>query len=55
MKKEFAVIGLGRFGGSVAKTLHDMGYEVMVIDQDPNRVQDYAQFVTLCGRGRLDG
>ncbi len=46
MKKEFAVIGLGRFGGSVAKTLHEMGYEVMVIDRDSHRVQDYATLVT---------
>ncbi|PTM58148.1 potassium channel family protein [Desmospora activa] len=46
MNKQFAVIGLGRFGGSVAKTLHDMGYEVMAIDNDPQRVQDFAQIVT---------
>ncbi|MDR6226530.1 potassium channel family protein [Desmospora profundinema] len=46
MNKTFAVIGLGRFGGSVAKTLHDMGYEVMAIDRDPQRVQDFAQIVT---------
>ncbi|MFC4075701.1 potassium channel family protein [Salinithrix halophila] len=46
MNKQFAVIGLGRFGGSVAKTLHDMGYEVLAIDKDPHRVQDYAQIVT---------
>jgi trk system potassium uptake protein TrkA len=46
MNKQFAVIGLGRFGGSVAKTLHDMGYEVMAIDKDSHRVQDFAQIVT---------
>ncbi|QKG84007.1 TrkA family potassium uptake protein [Kroppenstedtia pulmonis] len=46
MSKQFAVIGLGRFGGSVAKTLHDMGYEVLAMDRDPQRVQDYAQIVT---------
>jgi trk system potassium uptake protein len=46
MSKQFAVIGLGRFGGSVAQTLHDMGYEVLAIDRDPQRVQDYAQIVT---------
>lgn len=46
MSKQYAVIGLGRFGGSVAKTLHDMGYEVMAIDRDPQRVQDFAQIVT---------
>ncbi|SDC57891.1 trk system potassium uptake protein TrkA [Melghirimyces thermohalophilus] len=46
MNKQFAVIGLGRFGGSVAKTLHDMGYEVLAIDRDSQRVQDYAPIVT---------
>ncbi|MBN2909072.1 TrkA family potassium uptake protein [Polycladomyces sp. WAk] len=46
MSKQFAVIGLGRFGGSVANTLSEMGYEVLAIDQDPQRVQDFSQVVT---------
>lgn len=46
MIRQFAVIGLGRFGGSVAQTLTDMGYEVLAIDRDPGRVQDFAQVVT---------
>lgn len=46
MSKTFAIIGLGRFGGSVAQTLHSMGYEVLAIDRDPQRVQDMAQIVT---------
>ncbi|MDR4215869.1 potassium transporter Trk, partial [Bacillus paralicheniformis] len=29
MKKEFAVIGLGRFGGSIVKTLADEGLGVL--------------------------
>ncbi|HEX2926236.1 MAG TPA: NAD-binding protein, partial [Ruminiclostridium sp.] len=37
--KQFAVIGLGRFGTSVARTLHDHGYEVLAIDHNPERVQ----------------
>ena len=32
MKKEFAVIGLGRFGGSIVKTLAEEGMEVLAID-----------------------
>ncbi|KPC73764.1 potassium uptake system protein [Thermoactinomyces vulgaris] len=43
MSKTFAIIGLGRFGGSVAKTLHSMGYEVLAIDKDHQRVQDMSQ------------
>ncbi|MFC4075844.1 potassium channel family protein [Salinithrix halophila] len=46
MNKQFAVIGLGRFGSSVAKTLHDMGYEVMAIDKDPQQVQAFSQIVS---------
>lgn len=46
MKKQFAVIGLGRFGGSVAKGLTDMGYEVLAIDKSEQRTQDFANIVT---------
>lgn len=42
MKKQtFAVIGLGRFGGSVCKTLADAGQEVLAIDKYESRVNDY--------------
>lgn len=37
-KKQFAVIGLGRFGRAVCATLHGLGYEVMGIDSDEKRV-----------------
>ncbi|WP_034681318.1 potassium channel family protein [Caldalkalibacillus mannanilyticus] len=46
MKKQFAVIGLGRFGGSICKTLSEMGHEVLAIDSDENRVSQYANLVT---------
>ncbi|MBA4494541.1 potassium channel family protein [Paenactinomyces guangxiensis] len=46
MSKTFAIIGLGRFGGSVAKTLSSMGYEVLAVDRNPQRVQDISQIVT---------
>lgn len=48
MKKtrQFAVIGLGRFGTSVATTLHKMGYEVLAIDNDEERVQEFSNEVT---------
>lgn len=44
--KQFAVIGLGRFGTSVASTLHKMGYEVLAIDTDEERVQEFSNEVT---------
>ena len=37
--KQFVVIGLGRFGESVAKTLYSLGHEVLAIDMDEDAVQ----------------
>lgn len=34
MKKSFLVIGAGRFGTNVARTISDLGHDVMVIDND---------------------
>ncbi|EAR65117.1 potassium transport system NAD-binding component [Bacillus sp. NRRL B-14911] len=42
MKKEFAVIGLGRFGGSICRALAEEGMEVMAIDNDEDRVNEFA-------------
>ncbi|MEB3831693.1 potassium channel family protein [Phormidium sp. CCY1219] len=36
--KQFAVIGLGRFGRAVCLTLHGLGYEVLAIDMDEKKV-----------------
>jgi trk system potassium uptake protein len=36
--RQFAVIGLGRFGRAVCGTLHHLGYEVLGIDSDERRV-----------------
>jgi trk system potassium uptake protein TrkA len=44
--KQFAVIGLGRFGTSVASTLHRLGYEVLAIDSSDERVQSISSEVT---------
>ncbi|WP_210608591.1 potassium channel family protein [Priestia flexa] len=46
MKKEFAVIGLGRFGGSICKTLSDQGMEVLAIDTDEEKVNEYASIAS---------
>lgn len=45
-EKQFAVIGLGRFGASVAMTLLKMGYEVLAIDSNPERVQKFSDSIT---------
>ena len=46
-----AVIGLGRFGTSVARTLHGLGYEVTAIDIGEKPVAEAAAFVTLAAQG----
>ncbi|MEW6423479.1 MAG: TrkA family potassium uptake protein [Bacillota bacterium] len=43
---QFAVIGLGRFGSSVARTLSRMGYEVLAVDVDADKVNDITDEVT---------
>jgi trk system potassium uptake protein TrkA len=45
MKKHYAVIGLGRFGFSVAKTLAKYDAEVIAIDSQEERVKKAADFV----------
>lgn len=46
MKKEFVIIGLGRFGGSIAKELIYQGANVMVIDTSAERVDEFAHIAT---------
>lgn len=45
-KKQFVVIGLGRFGTSVAKTLYSLGNDVLAIDVDEETVQNISDSVT---------
>lgn len=45
-QKQFAIIGLGRFGASVAITLSQMGYEVLAIDASEERVNQITEQVT---------
>jgi trk system potassium uptake protein TrkA len=44
--KEYAVIGLGRFGSSVALTLVERGYRVLGVDTSREVVQHYADELT---------
>ena len=45
-KKEFAVIGLGRFGTSLAMTLMEQGFHVLGIDRDTEIVQRLSDQIT---------
>ncbi|OQX54537.1 MAG: hypothetical protein B5M48_00275 [Candidatus Omnitrophica bacterium 4484_213] len=44
--RQFAVIGLGRFGLSVAKTLAEKGHQVLAVDIDKEKVQNISSLVT---------
>ncbi|GLI18215.1 potassium transporter Trk [Tepidanaerobacter syntrophicus] len=44
--KQFVVIGLGRFGFSLAKTLYELGHDVLGIDNDEEIVQSVAESIT---------
>jgi len=44
--KQFAVIGIGRFGASVATTLYEMGNDVLAIDNSEAKVEGIVDQVT---------
>lgn len=46
MKKQFVVIGCGRFGSSVAMKLSELGEEVMVVDKNEEIIQSISEHVT---------
>lgn len=46
MKKQYVVFGAGRFGKSIALTLQSLGSEVIVVDNDPEVVQEIADDVS---------
>lgn len=44
--KQYTVIGLGRFGSSVAKTLAEIGHEVVVVDTNEEIVDELSSITT---------
>ncbi|AYO30780.1 MAG: trk/ktr system potassium uptake protein [Thermoanaerobacteraceae bacterium] len=44
--KQFVVIGLGRFGSSIARTLYNLGYDVLGIDNNEEIIQALADSIT---------
>ncbi len=45
-RSQYAVIGLGRFGSSLAKELIKLGYEVLGIDKDEEAVEEMSDELT---------
>lgn len=53
MKKQFAVLGLGRFGSKVARELFFKGHEVIAIDRDEAVIQAIKDQVTHAFTGDI--
>lgn len=51
--QSFVILGLGRFGQSVAKTLYELGHEVLVIDENENLIQSISNQVTYAMIGNV--
>ena len=47
-KKSFIIIGLGRFGTSLARVLSQMNYDILAIDISEERVATVASFMQNC-------
>lgn len=56
-KSNVAVIGLGRFGSSIARSLYNIGHDVLAIDMDESKVHDIMGQVThsVAGDGTNEG
>lgn len=46
-RRQFAILGLGRFGSAIATTLAGLGHDVTGIDSDEDRVRGLADQVSL--------
>lgn len=44
--KSFAVFGMGRFGKKLALSLYDAGLDVMVVDKNPDLIEELSDCVT---------
>ncbi|WP_404469950.1 potassium channel family protein [Sutcliffiella horikoshii] len=46
MKKQFVVIGLGRFGGSIVEEFSTLGVDVLAIDKDEDNINKISEYAT---------
>lgn len=53
MKKQYAVLGLGRFGSKVARELYYKGQEVIAVDKDETVIQNIKDQVTHAFAGDI--
>lgn len=53
-KKQYAVLGLGKFGESIAITLENLGCDVIVVDNSAEKVQAIADSVTFAIKADIE-
>ena len=46
MKKSIAVLGLGKYGLSLAQSMYEMGADVLIVDNDEDKLKDAAEYST---------
>ena len=46
MKKSIAVLGLGKYGISLAQSMYEMGSDVLIVDIDEEKLKEYSAFST---------
>ena len=46
VKKQYVIFGLGRFGTALAKALYEYGAEVLVVDEDEEKINEISSFCT---------
>ena len=46
MKKSIAVLGLGKYGMSLARAMYDMGADVLAVDKDEEKVKEISECCT---------
>ena len=51
--QSFVILGLGRFGQSVAKTLYELGHEVLAIDENEGLIQSISDHITCAMVGNV--
>ncbi|MBR5093979.1 MAG: TrkA family potassium uptake protein [Oscillospiraceae bacterium] len=45
--RSVAVLGLGKFGSSLAETVYSLGMDLMVVDRDPEKIREFASKSTI--------
>ena len=54
MSRSIAVLGLGKFGSSLAENLYSLGMDLMVVDRDPERIREFTAKSTVAVCANLE-